>query len=128
LEALACQGLADTRLIARSKQEARPTTLLNFTHGVIQPNTHSVIYTPVEPSMSMTVSAVIVETDDVIPLMAALPYEIAISDPDVTAQYEYDPHRQLTIFSKGPRDYSTSRCDESIWSIFETKSDTKKDD
>lgn len=70
----------------------------------------------------------IVETDAVIPLMAALPYEIAMGDLGLVGRSDYDPATQVTIFA-GRRDYCTCREDESVGGWFEkSRSDTKKDD
>lgn len=60
-----------------------------------------------------------------IPLIAALPYGITV-DMDRGRLGHYDPETQLTRFAR--RDFSTCREDESVWSIFTSKSDTKKDD
>lgn len=71
----------------------------------------------------------IVETDAIIPVMAALPYEIAISDPEPGEDcVSYDPQNQVTLFA-GRRDFSTCREDESVGGFLsKSKSDTKKDD
>jgi hypothetical protein len=69
----------------------------------------------------------IIETDAVIPLMAALPYAIAITDPETENPFTYNPETQLTRFA-GRRDYCTCRVDESAGGFFSSKSDTKKDD
>jgi len=75
----------------------------------------------------MQVAKRIIETDAVIPVMAALPYEIAISDPEAENPFAYNPETQLTRFA-GRRDYCTCRVDESAGGLFSSKSDTKKDD
>jgi len=75
----------------------------------------------------MSIQPLVLETDAVIPVMAALPYAVAISDPEVEKPFTYDPQTQLTIYA-GRRDFSTCREDESVSRLFSTKSDTKKDD
>jgi hypothetical protein len=62
----------------------------------------------------------------VIPLIAALPFEIEVDDRKVAAPGIYDPDSQITI--RAGRDYSTCREDDSAGGIFSTKADTKKDD
>jgi len=69
----------------------------------------------------------IIETEAVIPVMAALPYAITISDPEAENSFTYDPTTQITRFA-GSRDYSTCRDDESRGGLFQSLSDTKKDD
>jgi hypothetical protein len=69
----------------------------------------------------------IIETEAVIPVMAALPYAIAISDPEMENPFNYNPQTQLTRFA-GRRDYCTCRVYESAGGYFSSKSDTKKDD
>jgi len=56
--------------------------------------------------------------------MAALPYGIRADAQDQSA-IVYDPGTQLTHFAG--RDFSTCRYDESV-GVFNSKSDTKKDD
>lgn len=73
----------------------------------------------------MNVTKLSVKTNAVIPLMAALPYGIDADRADGGSPV-YDPMAQLTHFAG--RDFCTSRYDESAGGIFESKSDTKKDD
>lgn len=73
----------------------------------------------------MNITKMSVNTDAVIPLIAALPYGVVLDAPD-EARIEYDPMAQLTRYAG--RDFSTSRYDESAGGIFSSKSDTKKDD
>jgi hypothetical protein len=64
----------------------------------------------------------------VIPIMAALPYEIDSNAPDPIDTIKYDPINQLMIYAGG-RNYSTCRYDESVGGIFsKSRSDTQKDD
>jgi hypothetical protein len=66
-----------------------------------------------------------IKTNSTIPLIAALPYVITSDDvPDW--RFDYDARTQLTQLAG--RDFSTCRCDESAGGIFQSKSDTKKDD
>ena len=76
----------------------------------------------------MTVSKVVDTSTSVVPLIAALPFEITIEREDVPfpSQESYDPGQQRTIYAG--RDYSTCREDDSAGGIFSTKADTKKDD
>lgn len=75
----------------------------------------------------MQITKRIIETEAMIPVMAALPYAISISDPE-TEPFTYNPETQLTQFA-GRRDFSTCREDESVNPLFgRSKSDTKKDD
>lgn len=73
----------------------------------------------------MHVQKLSVKTNAVIPLMAALPYGVAAEQPGDGAMI-YEPETQLTHFAG--RDFSTCRCDESAGGLFQSKSDTKKDD
>ena len=73
----------------------------------------------------MEITKLNVKTTAAIPLMAALPYGVAM-DRSPESNIEYDPRTQLTRFAG--RDYSTCREDESAGGIFQSKSDTKKDD
>ena len=78
----------------------------------------------------MKVEKIVIRKEGAIPFMAALPYLITIEESDeseVTDTPQYDAISQMTVYSMG-RDYSTSREDESVFRIFGTKSDTKKDD
>jgi len=72
----------------------------------------------------MNVTKLSVKTTAAIPLMAALPYGIRADAQDQSA-IVYDPGTQLTHFAG--RDFSTCRYDESV-GVFNSKSDTKKDD
>lgn len=65
-----------------------------------------------------------INTDEVVPLMAVLPYSIIVDD-DEEGHPQYDPLSQLTVFAG--RNFSTCRYDESV-GIFNSKSDTQKDD
>jgi len=77
---------------------------------------------------SMRVTKLRVETASAIPLIAALPYGIMIEPSDaLDAGFAYDPTTQTTRMS-GRRDFSTCREDESAGGLFQSKSDTKKDD
>ncbi len=73
----------------------------------------------------MNVTKMCVKTRAAIPLMAALPYGVAM-DPPPEGRIDYDPETQLTRFAG--RDFSTCRYDESAGGLFQSKSDTKKDD
>jgi len=75
--------------------------------------------------MYMNVTKECIQTTRVIPLMAALPYRIAADEPEGSPPV-YDPKSQLTRFAS--RDFSTCREDESVFSLFASKADTKKDD
>jgi hypothetical protein len=77
----------------------------------------------------MTVSKVVDTSNNVVPLIAALPFEITIEREDAPfpSQESYDPGQQRTIYA-GKRDYSTSRENDSAGGLFSTKADTKKDD
>ena len=68
-----------------------------------------------------------IKTDAAIPLIAALPFALAISGAETGASFDYNPDTQLTAF-RGGRDFSTSREDESVSTFFRSRSDTKKDD
>jgi hypothetical protein len=75
----------------------------------------------------MIVSKLLNPGKGVMPLMAALPYSIQVSDACPEAKLVYDAHRQMVIEPEG-RDYSTCREDESAGGLFSSKTDTKKDD
>jgi hypothetical protein len=75
----------------------------------------------------MVIKPLVLETEAVIPVMAALPYAVSITDPEAEQPITYDPRTQLSIIA-GRRDFSTCREDESVWGLFTSKSDTKKDD
>jgi len=74
----------------------------------------------------MQIEKVTVDAAGPIPLIAAFPYRVVVDDVGEGIAV-YDAETQLTRFA-GRRDFSTCREDESIWSIFSSKSDTKKDD
>jgi hypothetical protein len=65
-----------------------------------------------------------INTDEVVPLMAVLPYSIVVDDHE-EGHPQYDPHSQLTVFAG--RNFSTCRQDESV-GFLTSKSDTQKDD
>ena len=74
----------------------------------------------------MNIERLKVSTDAVIPLMAALPYGIAVDKSDESYS-RYDPSTQLTIYAG--RNFSTCREDESVNPLFgRSKADTQKDD
>jgi len=73
----------------------------------------------------MNIERLTVKTAATIPLMAALPYKVTL-DPPAEARVEYNPETQLTRFAG--RDFSTCRVDESAGGLFQSKSDTQKDD
>jgi tRNA(Leu) C34 or U34 (ribose-2'-O)-methylase TrmL len=76
--------------------------------------------------MNMNVERLTVNTNAVIPLMAALPYSIEMDDPH-EASSRYDPEVQLTYYAGC--DFSTCREDESVQrGFFTSKTDTNKDD
>lgn len=75
----------------------------------------------------MQVEKLLNNTNDVMPLIAALPYRISL-DLEAPETGVYDPAQQQTIHTMGKRDYSTSREDDSAGGWLSTKSDTKKDD
>jgi hypothetical protein len=74
----------------------------------------------------MNIERLRVNTNAAIPLMAALPYGIALDQPEISG-VQYDPQTQLTVFAG--RNFSTCRQDESVNPIFgASKADTQKDD
>lgn len=73
----------------------------------------------------MQVEKLSITTSSIIPLMAALPYGISSDDEEVE-KFAYDPSTQITRFAGG--NFSTSRYDESAGGLFQSKTDTKKDD
>ncbi len=75
----------------------------------------------------MNATKLAIKTDAAIPLIAALPFALAISSAETGASFNYNPATQLATFRSG-RDFSTSREDESVARFFSSKSDTKKDD
>lgn len=79
----------------------------------------------------MKVSKLTVQTEEDIPVIAALPYHVAFDNDELPEEMNYDAEQQLTTyFSSGGKGYSTSRDDDSVWTLipYTTKSDTKKDD
>ncbi len=67
-----------------------------------------------------------INTNAVIPLMAALPYAIT-EDTSEEDGIKYDPGTQLTVYAG--RNFSTCRYDESVGGILsKSRSDTQKDD
>jgi len=73
----------------------------------------------------VVVEKLVLETEAVIPLMAALPYGVAMEAP-AEIPIMYDPKNQLSRVEG--RNYSTCRYDESAGGLFSSKSDTQKDD
>ena len=74
----------------------------------------------------MHAQRMVINTEAVIPLMAALPYAITLDEPDEQG-IDYDPRSQLTVYAG--RGFSTSRYDESVNPLFgKSRSDTQKDD
>lgn len=76
----------------------------------------------------MQVEKLLNNTNDVMPLIAALPYRISLDLEAPDTAVAYDPTQQQTICTMGKRDYSTCREDDSAGGWLSTKSDTKKDD
>jgi len=75
----------------------------------------------------MIVTKATVADPAMLPFIAALPYRVIVDDNDTESGFTYNPETQISVFA-GRRDFSTCREDESVWSIFSSKSDTKKDD
>ncbi len=73
----------------------------------------------------MEVRKLTVNTDAPMPLIAVLPYGVGLDAPAEDGG-AYDPCAQLTRFAG--RGFSTCRSDESAGGIFQSKSDTHKDD
>jgi hypothetical protein len=76
---------------------------------------------------TMNATKLAIKTDAAIPLIAALPFALAISGAETGASFNYNPATQLATFRSG-RDFSTCREDDSAGGLFSTKSDTQKDD
>lgn len=77
---------------------------------------------------SMTAVKETIRTGGVIPLLAALPYRIAVAGSDSEPSFSYDPISQQTRFASS-RGYSTCQYEESVGGIIsKSRSDTKKDD
>ena len=68
-----------------------------------------------------------IKTDAAIPLIAALPFALAESRTETGTSFNYNPTTQLATFRSGSG-YSTCREDESVSPIWNSRSDTKKDD
>ena len=69
-----------------------------------------------------------IRTTGVIPLLAALPYRIAVEDSDSESAFSYDPISQQTMFASS-RGGSTCQYEESVGGIIsKSRTDTKKDD
>jgi hypothetical protein len=66
------------------------------------------------------------QSDVVMPVIAALPFAISLTENEATDKGTYNPELQLTTHSASG--YSTSQEDDSAGGIFSTKRDTKKDD
>ncbi len=76
----------------------------------------------------MTAVKQTVRTGGVIPLLAALPYRIAVAGSDSEPSFSYDPVSQQTKFAS-KRDFSTCQYEESVGGIVtKSRTDTKKDD
>jgi hypothetical protein len=74
----------------------------------------------------MNVERLRVHTNGAIPLMASLPYAIAMTQDEESGGH-YDPETQLTVFAG--HGGSTCRYDESVGGLFsKSRSDTQKDD
>jgi hypothetical protein len=69
-----------------------------------------------------------IKTAGVIPLLAVLPYRIAVEGSDSEPSFSYDPISQQTRFASS-RGYSTCQYEESVGGfISKSRTDTKKDD
>jgi hypothetical protein len=77
----------------------------------------------------MNATKLAIKTDAAIPLIAALPFALATGGVEMGASFTstYNPATQLATF-RGGRDFSTCREDESVSPIWNSRSDTKKDD
>ena len=76
---------------------------------------------------TMNATKIAIKTDAAIPLIAALPFALSISSAETGTSSNYNPGTQLATF-RGGRDFSTCREDESVSPIWNSRSDTKKDD
>ena len=78
---------------------------------------------------TMLATKLSLRSDAPMPLIAALPYALALTgDADTGQGFAYNPHSQLSEFSAS-RDFSTCREDESVGGFLsKSRSDTKKDD
>lgn len=74
----------------------------------------------------MRVQKLTSEPGKLVPIIAALPYSIIADEYEGSAMPVYDPITQRT--KNAGSGYSTSRYDESAGGLFQSKSDTKKDD
>lgn len=69
-----------------------------------------------------------IRTGGLIPLLAALPYRIAVEAADNESSFSYDPISQHTRFSSS-RGGSSCQYEESVGGIIsKSRTDTKKDD
>jgi hypothetical protein len=76
----------------------------------------------------MTAVKETVSSGGVIPLLAALPFRIAVESSDNEPSFSYDPISQQTRFASS-RGYSTCQYEESVGGfISKSRTDTKKDD
>jgi len=76
----------------------------------------------------MTAVKEAVRSRGVIPLLAALPYRIAVQASDCEGAFSYDPLSQQTQFASS-RGGSTCQYEESVGGfISKSRTDTKKDD
>lgn len=81
---------------------------------------------PKKGEVKMHAERMEINTNAVIPFMAALPYAITADEPDETG-IQYDPGTQRTIYAG--RNFSTCRYEESVNPLFgKSRSDTQKDD
>ena len=75
----------------------------------------------------MKVEKTIIDNNDVIPFIAALPYQIECEETEINSITNYDPNLQISINAGGRGSYCT--YDDSIGGYaLSSKSDTKKDD
>lgn len=77
----------------------------------------------------MNATKLAIKTDAAIPLIAALPFALATSGTETGASFTstYNPTTQLATFRSGSN-FSTCRVDESVSRIWNSRSDTQKDD
>jgi hypothetical protein len=76
----------------------------------------------------MTATKQNIKMPGVIPLLAALPYRIAVEGLDSEPAFSYNPISQTTRFASS-RGYSTCQYEESVGGfISKSRTDTKKDD
>ena len=76
---------------------------------------------------TMNATKLAIKTDAAIPLIAALPFALASSGAEMGASFNYNPATQTATFQNG-KGFSTCREDESVSPIWNSRSDTKKDD